>query len=188
MNYMPSRPDLSFDGLDDSVYKTKVSENETSISKTSKDIIEKPKTVRPSALIIEDWDTESDNDSNVPKGGKITEKSSNDADVDDAGKKTNEEPANKGERNGQGRRKEEASNKEEDQEILQDFRVARDNLLCNKGRFQVTPKNFKSFMQKDDFRYIERILVLLTKVSTARQKLVPAEPKLVERDYRLKLR
>ncbi|GJY13542.1 ribonuclease H-like domain-containing protein [Tanacetum coccineum] len=52
--YMPSRPDLSFAGLDDSVYKTKVSETETSISKTSKDIVEKPKTVRPSALIIED--------------------------------------------------------------------------------------------------------------------------------------
>ncbi|GJS76029.1 ribonuclease H-like domain-containing protein [Tanacetum coccineum] len=48
-NYMPSRPDLSFAGLDDSVYKTKVSESETSLSKTSKDIIEKPKTVRPSA-------------------------------------------------------------------------------------------------------------------------------------------
>ncbi|GJZ32633.1 ribonuclease H-like domain-containing protein [Tanacetum coccineum] len=53
-NYMPSRPDLSFAGLDDSVYKTKVSETETSISKTSKDIIEKPKTVRPSAPIIEE--------------------------------------------------------------------------------------------------------------------------------------
>ncbi|GJW18399.1 ribonuclease H-like domain-containing protein [Tanacetum coccineum] len=53
-NYMPSRPDLSFAGLDDSVYKTKVSETKTSISKTSKDIIEKPKTVRPSAPIIED--------------------------------------------------------------------------------------------------------------------------------------
>ncbi|GJV25376.1 ribonuclease H-like domain-containing protein, partial [Tanacetum coccineum] len=62
-NYMPSRPDLSFDGLDNSVYKTKVSETETSISKTSKDIIEKPKTVRPSAPIIEEWDTDSDNDS-----------------------------------------------------------------------------------------------------------------------------
>ncbi|GJV30099.1 hypothetical protein Tco_1386547 [Tanacetum coccineum] len=47
----------------DSVYKTKVSETETSISKTSKDIIEKPKTIRPSAPIIEDWDTDSDNDS-----------------------------------------------------------------------------------------------------------------------------
>ncbi|GKD83545.1 hypothetical protein Tco_1350384, partial [Tanacetum coccineum] len=53
-NYMPSRPDLSFVGLDDSVYKTKVSETETSISKTSKDIVEKPKTVRPNASIIED--------------------------------------------------------------------------------------------------------------------------------------
>ncbi|GJX58951.1 putative ribonuclease H-like domain-containing protein [Tanacetum coccineum] len=62
-NYMPSRPDLSFAGLDDSVYKTKVSETETSISKTSKDIVEKPKTVRPSAPIIEEWDTNSDNDS-----------------------------------------------------------------------------------------------------------------------------
>ncbi|GJR32141.1 ribonuclease H-like domain-containing protein [Tanacetum coccineum] len=62
-NYMPSRPDLSFAGLDDSVYKTKVSETETSISKTSKDIVEKPKTIRPSAPIIEDWDTDSDNNS-----------------------------------------------------------------------------------------------------------------------------
>ncbi|GJR25294.1 hypothetical protein Tco_1101526 [Tanacetum coccineum] len=62
-NYMPSRLDLSFAGLDDYVYKTKVSENETSISKTSKDILEKPKTVRPSAPIIEDWDIDSDHDS-----------------------------------------------------------------------------------------------------------------------------
>ncbi|GKA14831.1 putative ribonuclease H-like domain-containing protein [Tanacetum coccineum] len=47
---------------DDSVYKTKMSETETSISKTSKDIIEKPKTVRPNAPIIKDYDTDSDND------------------------------------------------------------------------------------------------------------------------------
>ncbi|GJW08747.1 ribonuclease H-like domain-containing protein [Tanacetum coccineum] len=53
-NYMPSRPDLSFARLDDFVYKTKLSETETSISMTSKDIVEKPKTVRPSAPIIED--------------------------------------------------------------------------------------------------------------------------------------
>ncbi|GJS60398.1 hypothetical protein Tco_0655182 [Tanacetum coccineum] len=53
-NYMPSRPDLSFARLDNSVYKTKVSETETSISKTSKDIVEKPKTIRPSAPIIEE--------------------------------------------------------------------------------------------------------------------------------------
>ncbi|GJS27268.1 putative ribonuclease H-like domain-containing protein [Tanacetum coccineum] len=62
-NYMPSRPDLSFARLDDYVYKTKVSKNETSISKTSKDIVEKPKTIRPSTPIIEYWDTDSDNDS-----------------------------------------------------------------------------------------------------------------------------
>ncbi|GJR56518.1 ribonuclease H-like domain-containing protein [Tanacetum coccineum] len=64
-NYMPSRPDLSFDGLDDSVYKTKVSKTITIASKTSKDSLEKPKTVRPSAPIIEEWDTDSDNDSVV---------------------------------------------------------------------------------------------------------------------------
>ncbi|GJU60316.1 hypothetical protein Tco_1238082 [Tanacetum coccineum] len=69
-NYMPPRPDLSFAGLDESVFQsavrkttTSVPETETSISKTSKDIIEKPKTVRPSAPIIEEWDTDSDNDS-----------------------------------------------------------------------------------------------------------------------------
>ncbi|GJR63926.1 ribonuclease H-like domain-containing protein [Tanacetum coccineum] len=45
-------------------FKTdKVSETETSISNTSKDIVEKPKIVRHSAPIIEDWDTDSDNDS-----------------------------------------------------------------------------------------------------------------------------
>ncbi|GKA06418.1 reverse transcriptase domain-containing protein [Tanacetum coccineum] len=38
-----------------------VPETETSISKTSKDIVEKPKTVRPSAPIIEEWDTDNDN-------------------------------------------------------------------------------------------------------------------------------
>ncbi|GJX10483.1 hypothetical protein Tco_0200342, partial [Tanacetum coccineum] len=43
-NYMPSRPDLSFVGLDDSVYKTKVSKTETSISKTSKDKSDHTKT------------------------------------------------------------------------------------------------------------------------------------------------
>ncbi|GJS34861.1 putative ribonuclease H-like domain-containing protein [Tanacetum coccineum] len=74
-NYMPSRPDLSFAGLDDSVYKTKVSETETSISKTSKDIVEKPKTVRPSALIIEEWDIDSDNGSVFrPKSNKTKPK------------------------------------------------------------------------------------------------------------------
>ncbi|GJX29562.1 putative ribonuclease H-like domain-containing protein [Tanacetum coccineum] len=56
VNYIPSRPDLSFAGLDDSVYKTKMSETITTASKTNKDSLEKPKTIRPSAPIIEDWD------------------------------------------------------------------------------------------------------------------------------------
>ncbi|GKD42440.1 hypothetical protein Tco_1267085 [Tanacetum coccineum] len=60
---MPSRPELSFAGLNDSVYKAKVSETITIASKTSKDSLEKPKTLRPSAPIIEDWDTDNYNDS-----------------------------------------------------------------------------------------------------------------------------
>ncbi|GJY45114.1 hypothetical protein Tco_0433327 [Tanacetum coccineum] len=69
-NYMPPRPDLSFARLDESVFKfvvrkttTSVPETDTSISKTSKGIVEKPKFVRPSAYIIEEWDTNNDNDS-----------------------------------------------------------------------------------------------------------------------------
>ncbi|GJT89518.1 hypothetical protein Tco_1078363 [Tanacetum coccineum] len=69
-NYMPSRPDLSFAGLDDSVYKTKVSETITTASKTSKDSLEKPETVRPSAPIIKYWDTDSDNDI-ATKSGQV---------------------------------------------------------------------------------------------------------------------
>ncbi|GJZ05192.1 ribonuclease H-like domain-containing protein [Tanacetum coccineum] len=68
-NYMPSRPDLSFDGLDDSVYKTNVSEtitsvprNESTASKSSKDNLEQPKDVRPNALIIEEWESDGDDD------------------------------------------------------------------------------------------------------------------------------
>ncbi|GJZ35544.1 ribonuclease H-like domain-containing protein [Tanacetum coccineum] len=53
----------------DSIYKTKVSKIETSISKTGKDIIEKPKTIRPSAPIIKEWDTNSDQ--TKPKFTKI---------------------------------------------------------------------------------------------------------------------
>ncbi|GKB07379.1 ribonuclease H-like domain-containing protein, partial [Tanacetum coccineum] len=66
-NYMPSRPDLSFAGLDDFVYKTNVSEtitrvprNESTASKSSKDSLEQPKDVRPSAPIIEEWESDSD--------------------------------------------------------------------------------------------------------------------------------
>ncbi|GKB32113.1 hypothetical protein Tco_0871514 [Tanacetum coccineum] len=69
-NYMPPRPGLSFVGLDEYVFKsavrktsTSLPETETNISKTSKDIVEKSKTVRPNAPIIEEWDTDNDNDS-----------------------------------------------------------------------------------------------------------------------------
>ncbi|GJS42424.1 putative ribonuclease H-like domain-containing protein [Tanacetum coccineum] len=68
-NYMPSRPDLSFAGLDDSVYKTNVSETissvpriESTASKSSKDSLEQPKDVRPSAPIIEEWESDCDDD------------------------------------------------------------------------------------------------------------------------------
>ncbi|GJR97555.1 ribonuclease H-like domain-containing protein [Tanacetum coccineum] len=60
-NYMLPRPDLSFAGLDESIFMTavrktttSVPETKTSVSKTSKVIVEKPKTVRPSAPIIEE--------------------------------------------------------------------------------------------------------------------------------------
>ncbi|GKB28782.1 hypothetical protein Tco_0868183, partial [Tanacetum coccineum] len=60
-NYMPPIPDLSFAGLDDSIFKSAVNETvtsvhkyETSASKTSKESMEKPKTVRRSAPIIEE--------------------------------------------------------------------------------------------------------------------------------------
>ncbi|GJS91086.1 putative ribonuclease H-like domain-containing protein [Tanacetum coccineum] len=68
-NYMPSRPDLSFAGSDDSVYKTNVSEtitsvprNESTASKSSKNSLEQPKDVRPSAPIIEEWESDCDDD------------------------------------------------------------------------------------------------------------------------------
>ncbi|GJX81166.1 hypothetical protein Tco_0329315 [Tanacetum coccineum] len=60
-NFKPARVDLSFAGLDDSDYKSKMSETitskdslDTTASKTSKDSLEKPIPIRPSALIIED--------------------------------------------------------------------------------------------------------------------------------------
>nr|GEZ47646.1 ribonuclease H-like domain-containing protein [Tanacetum cinerariifolium] len=60
-NYMPPKADLSFAGLDYYVFKSKLSETITSVSKieinaskTSKDSLEKPKTIRSSASIIKD--------------------------------------------------------------------------------------------------------------------------------------
>nr|GFA66320.1 ribonuclease H-like domain-containing protein [Tanacetum cinerariifolium] len=69
-NYMPPKPNLSFAGLDDSIYKFKISETVTGLAKDEKDApetstvcVENPKKDRPSALFIQDWDTDSDNDS-----------------------------------------------------------------------------------------------------------------------------
>nr|GEY88184.1 hypothetical protein [Tanacetum cinerariifolium] len=60
-NYMPPRADLSFAGLDDLVYKCKVTESisneskvETNATKSCTHSIEIPKTDRPSAPIIEE--------------------------------------------------------------------------------------------------------------------------------------
>ncbi|GJV19968.1 putative ribonuclease H-like domain-containing protein [Tanacetum coccineum] len=76
-NYMPSRPDLSFAGLDDSVYKTNVSETissmpriESTASKSSKDSLEHPKDVRPSAPIIKEWQAENLRKSQSPRVDK----------------------------------------------------------------------------------------------------------------------
>nr|GEU73532.1 hypothetical protein [Tanacetum cinerariifolium] len=76
-NYMPPRADLSFTGLNDFVFKfaisktvTSVNETETSTSKTSKESLEKPKTVRPSAPIIEEWESDSE-DKNVVEKTKV---------------------------------------------------------------------------------------------------------------------
>ncbi|GKG05433.1 hypothetical protein Tco_0325519, partial [Tanacetum coccineum] len=55
-----------------------------------------------------------------------------DAVADDTSKKTNEEPTNKGDRNGQEKERG-ASNKEDDQNV-QDFRVALDNLLVQEKK------------------------------------------------------
>nr|GEV48925.1 hypothetical protein [Tanacetum cinerariifolium] len=76
-NQVNDRADLSFAGVDNSVFKSKVSEIitsvpkiETSASKTSKDSLEKPKTFRPSATLIEDCESDSE-DENVFKPKKV---------------------------------------------------------------------------------------------------------------------
>nr|GEZ14030.1 hypothetical protein [Tanacetum cinerariifolium] len=70
VNYMPPKPDLSFAELDDSIYKFKISELVTSLAKdknnapeTSTAFVEKPKEDRSSAPLIEDCETDSDDDS-----------------------------------------------------------------------------------------------------------------------------
>ncbi|GKE90485.1 hypothetical protein Tco_1567960, partial [Tanacetum coccineum] len=73
-NFMPPRPDLSFARLDDSIFKSTVSETltvtsvpetETNASKTSIESMEKPKTVRSNAPIIEEWKSDSDDDCEI---------------------------------------------------------------------------------------------------------------------------
>nr|GEU93800.1 hypothetical protein [Tanacetum cinerariifolium] len=66
---MPLRADLSFDGLDDSVFKSKVNKTitsvpkiETNASKTTKNSLEKPKTVRAGAPLIEEWESDSEDE------------------------------------------------------------------------------------------------------------------------------
>nr|GEW65278.1 hypothetical protein [Tanacetum cinerariifolium] len=71
-NYMPPRANLSFTGLDDSINKCKVTELifneskvETNVTKSYTHSIEKPKTDRPSAPIIKEWESDSDNYSTI---------------------------------------------------------------------------------------------------------------------------
>ncbi|GJX01304.1 ribonuclease H-like domain-containing protein [Tanacetum coccineum] len=70
-NYMPPLADLSFAGLDDSVYRptanktsASVSQVETSITPPSNTSVEIPRveSVRPSGVIIEDWVSDDDED------------------------------------------------------------------------------------------------------------------------------
>ncbi|GJT01831.1 putative ribonuclease H-like domain-containing protein [Tanacetum coccineum] len=77
-NFMPPRPDLSFDGLDETAFMYVVRKTTTSVpktksntSKTSKDVPEKPKTVRSSAPLIEEWELDSDNDTVLTKSGQV---------------------------------------------------------------------------------------------------------------------
>ncbi|GJW23083.1 putative ribonuclease H-like domain-containing protein [Tanacetum coccineum] len=70
-NYMPPLADLSFIGLDDSVYRptanktsASVSQGETSITPPSNTSVEMPRveSVRPSGVIIKDWISDDDED------------------------------------------------------------------------------------------------------------------------------
>ncbi|GKB05556.1 hypothetical protein Tco_0833751 [Tanacetum coccineum] len=70
-NYMPPLADLSFEGLDDSIYRptanktsASVSQVETSITPPSNTSVEMPRVeaVRPSGVIIEDWVSNDEND------------------------------------------------------------------------------------------------------------------------------
>ncbi|GKA45016.1 putative ribonuclease H-like domain-containing protein, partial [Tanacetum coccineum] len=60
-----------------SVFNSRETEVDDSpdLKQTSKDIVEKPKPVRPNAPIIEDWDTDSDNDRNTHRRSRVIQKS-----------------------------------------------------------------------------------------------------------------
>nr|GEU68436.1 ribonuclease H-like domain-containing protein [Tanacetum cinerariifolium] len=73
-NYMPSRADLSFAGLDNFVFKFKISETRTSVnenesipSKSSEEIREEPTTVRSSALVWNEYLEKGQNQSKTNK-------------------------------------------------------------------------------------------------------------------------
>nr|GEY03724.1 reverse transcriptase domain-containing protein [Tanacetum cinerariifolium] len=77
-NYMPPRADLSFTGLDNFVFKSKASETitsvpiiETNASKTSKDSLENPKTVRNTTVENENKAEKPRKFSQSPRGNKI---------------------------------------------------------------------------------------------------------------------
>nr|GEX53019.1 retrovirus-related Pol polyprotein from transposon TNT 1-94 [Tanacetum cinerariifolium] len=83
-NYMPPRADLSFAGLDDSMFKFKISETRTSVNenesitfKSSEETREEHKTVRSNAPIIKDWESDSE-DECEDKNSTEQEISSND--------------------------------------------------------------------------------------------------------------
>nr|GEX01395.1 ribonuclease H-like domain-containing protein [Tanacetum cinerariifolium] len=76
-NYMPLRADLSFVRLDNSVFKSKVSETitsvpkiETNASKTSKDSLEKPKTIRNRTVENKNKTEKPRKHSQSPRGNK----------------------------------------------------------------------------------------------------------------------
>nr|GEW10573.1 hypothetical protein [Tanacetum cinerariifolium] len=66
-NYMPPRADLSFVGLEDFVFKFKISKARTSVNEneliaSNEEIREERKTVRSSVPIIEDWESDSEDE------------------------------------------------------------------------------------------------------------------------------
>ncbi|GJX34210.1 ribonuclease H-like domain-containing protein [Tanacetum coccineum] len=81
-NYMPPLADLSFTGLDDSVYRptanktsVSISKGEASVTQTSNISVEIPKvdSVRTSGVLIEDWVTRNESDKQANKPRMVTQ-------------------------------------------------------------------------------------------------------------------